>query len=82
MTGTCRPDMGSQKSSDPLALEQFLSAFLMLKVGILIAAILLLLEYLYSRYVRHHLARDSRANKCCAMLSVVSVLRTFTHNDL
>ncbi|XP_023245699.1 glutamate receptor ionotropic, NMDA 2B-like [Copidosoma floridanum] len=31
MTGTCRPDREVQKSSDPLALEQFLSAFLMLR---------------------------------------------------
>nr|QGW50276.1 gustatory receptor 21 [Chouioia cunea] len=70
MTGTCRPDKEVQKSSDPLALEQFLSAFLMLMVGILIAAILLLLEHIYSKYIRRRLAKDSRASKCCALLSV------------
>ena len=73
MTGTCRPDKEVQKSSDPLALEQFLSAFLMLMVGMLIAAILLLFEYLYSKYLRQHVAKSSRAEKCCAILSVVSL---------
>ena len=72
MTGTCRPDREVQKSSDPLALEQFLSAFLMLMVGILIAAIFLFFEYIYFKYIRRHLAKDSRTAKCCALLSVVS----------
>ncbi|XP_011502038.1 PREDICTED: glutamate receptor ionotropic, NMDA 2B [Ceratosolen solmsi marchali] len=74
MTGTCRLNKEVQKSSDPLALEQFLSAFLMLMVGILIAAILLLLEYIYSKCIRHHLAKDSRISKCCALLSVREML--------
>ncbi|XP_058806930.1 glutamate receptor ionotropic, NMDA 2A-like isoform X5 [Phymastichus coffea] len=72
MTGTCRPDKEVQKSSDPLALEQFLSAFLMLMVGTLIAAFLLLLEHLYSTYVRRRLAKDARAGRCCGLLSSVS----------
>ena len=37
MTGTCRPGKQEHKSSDPLALEQFLSAFLLLMAGILLA---------------------------------------------
>lgn len=37
MTGTCRPGKQEHKSSDPLALEQFLSAFLLLMAGVLLA---------------------------------------------
>lgn len=37
MTGTCRQGRQEHKSSDPLALEQFLSAFLLLMAGILLA---------------------------------------------
>ncbi|KAG6800485.1 glutamate receptor ionotropic, NMDA 2B isoform X6 [Apis mellifera caucasica] len=50
MTGTCKPGKEVQKSSDPLALEQFLSAFLLLMMGILLAAAFLLLEHLYFKY--------------------------------
>lgn len=37
MTGSCRPGKQEHKSSDPLALEQFLSAFLLLMAGVLLA---------------------------------------------
>ncbi|XP_060833233.1 glutamate receptor ionotropic, NMDA 2B isoform X8 [Bombus pascuorum] len=69
MTGTCKPGKEVQKSSDPLALEQFLSAFLLLMMGILLAAVFLLLEYLYFKYVRQHLARSDRGG-CCALFSL------------
>ncbi|XP_046474039.1 glutamate receptor ionotropic, NMDA 2B isoform X1 [Neodiprion pinetum] len=69
MTGTCKPGKEVQKSSDPLALEQFLSAFLLLMCGILLAALLLLLEHLYFKYVRHHLAKSDRGG-CCALVSL------------
>lgn len=71
MTGSCKPGKEVQKSSDPLALEQFLSAFLLLMAGIVLAAVLLLLEHLYFKYVRHHLARSDRGG-CCALISLVS----------
>lgn len=57
------------KSSDPLALEQFLSAFLLLMAGILMAALLLLLEHLYFKYIRKHLAKTDRGG-CCALISL------------
>ncbi|XP_054012275.1 glutamate receptor ionotropic, NMDA 2B isoform X1 [Hylaeus anthracinus] len=69
MTGTCKPGREVQKSSDPLALEQFLSAFLLLMMGILLAAAFLLLEHLYFKYVRQHLAR-SDGGGCCALFSL------------
>ncbi|PSN53664.1 hypothetical protein C0J52_20570 [Blattella germanica] len=62
MTGTCKPGKQEHKSSDPLALEQFLSAFLLLMSGILLAAVLLALEHVYFKYaqdiLRHHRCRD------------------------
>lgn len=75
MTGTCKPGKEVQKSSDPLALEQFLSAFLLLMMGILLAAAFLLLEHLYFKYVRQHLAR-SDGGGCCALFSLVSRFRS------
>lgn len=69
MTGTCKPNKQEHKSSDPLALEQFLSAFLLLMAGILLAALLLLLEHVYFRYLRSHLAASS-AGSCCALVSL------------
>ncbi|XP_044751863.1 glutamate receptor ionotropic, NMDA 2B [Coccinella septempunctata] len=69
MTGVCRPGKQEHKSSDPLALEQFLSAFLLLMAGILLAAILLFLEYVYFKYIRKHLAKTDRGG-CCALISL------------
>ncbi|XP_066141506.1 glutamate receptor ionotropic, NMDA 2B isoform X2 [Euwallacea fornicatus] len=69
MTGVCRPGKQEHKSSDPLALEQFLSAFLLLMAGILIATLLLLLEHLYFKYIRKHLAKTDRGG-CCALISL------------
>nr|CAD7394986.1 unnamed protein product [Timema cristinae] len=69
MTGTCKPGKQEHKSSDPLALEQFLSAFLLLMSGILLAAMLLLLEHMYFKYVRKRLAKTDRGG-CCALISL------------
>lgn len=69
MTGTCRPGKQEHKSSDPLALEQFLSAFLLLMAGILLAALLLLLEHIYFKYFLKRLAKSDRGG-CCALISL------------
>lgn len=69
MTGTCRPGKQEHKSSDPLALEQFLSAFLLLMAGILLASLLLFFEHLYFKYFRKRLAKSDRGG-CCALISL------------
>ncbi|XP_046659792.1 glutamate receptor ionotropic, NMDA 2B isoform X4 [Homalodisca vitripennis] len=69
MTGSCKPGKEQHKSSDPLALEQFLSAFLLLMLGILLAAALLLGEHLYFKCVRKHLIKTDRGG-CCALVSL------------
>lgn len=71
MTGTCKPGKEVQKSSDPLALEQFLSVFYLLMVGILFAATFLFLEHLYFKYIRHHLPKSDQGG-CCALISLVN----------
>lgn len=58
MTGTCKPEKEVQKSSDPLALEQFLSVFYLLMVGILFSGMLLVIEKLYIEYTKHKKPKD------------------------
>ncbi|XP_024873537.1 glutamate receptor ionotropic, NMDA 2B isoform X5 [Temnothorax curvispinosus] len=77
MTGTCKPGREVQKSSDPLALEQFLSAFLLLMMGILLAAFLLLLEHLYFKYIRQHLAKSDDGGTCAIFSLSVGKSLTF-----
>ncbi|XP_045496069.1 glutamate receptor ionotropic, NMDA 2B [Colias croceus] len=69
MTGTCKPNKQEHKSSDPLALEQFLSAFLLLMAGILLAAAILFCEHLYFRYAREHIVK-SELHPCCTLVSI------------
>ncbi|XP_011338404.1 glutamate receptor ionotropic, NMDA 2B isoform X6 [Ooceraea biroi] len=77
MTGTCKPGKEVQKSSDPLALEQFLSAFLLLMMGILLAAVFLLLEHLYFKYIRQHLAKSDDGGRCAIFSLSVGKSLTF-----
>ncbi|KAL0131036.1 hypothetical protein PUN28_002555 [Cardiocondyla obscurior] len=77
MTGTCKPGREVQKSSDPLALEQFLSAFLLLMMGILLAAVLLFVEHLYFKYIRHHLAKSDDGGTCAIFSLSVGKSLTF-----
>ncbi|XP_028045100.1 glutamate receptor ionotropic, NMDA 2B isoform X6 [Monomorium pharaonis] len=77
MTGTCKPGKEVQKSSDPLALEQFLSAFLLLMMGILLAAVFLLLEHLYFKYIRQHLAKSDDGGTCAIFSLSVGKSLTF-----
>ncbi|XP_032665880.1 glutamate receptor ionotropic, NMDA 2B isoform X2 [Odontomachus brunneus] len=77
MTGTCKPGKEVQKSSDPLALEQFLSAFLLLMMGILLAAVFLFLEYVYFKYIRQHLAKSDDGGTCAIFSLSVGKSLTF-----
>lgn len=74
MTGTCKPGKQEHKTSDPLALEQFLSAFLLLMSGVLLAAILLFFEHIYFKYIRVKCAKTDQGG-CCALLSLVSQVK-------
>ncbi|CAL4139116.1 unnamed protein product, partial [Meganyctiphanes norvegica] len=69
LTGACKPKKQSKRASEPLALEQFLSAYLLLFSGVLLALILLALEHIYFKYLRKHLAKTDSGG-CCALISL------------
>ena len=71
LTGACKPKKQNKRASEPLALEQFLSAYLLLLTGVLLALVLLLLEHAYFKYVRGHLQKTDKGG-CCALVSLVS----------
>ncbi|XP_071745795.1 glutamate receptor ionotropic, NMDA 2D isoform X2 [Lepeophtheirus salmonis] len=68
LTGTCNPKKEEKKASEPLAPEQFLSAFLLLLCGIALAAGLMGLEHVYINYLRGRVVKTDRAG-CCALIS-------------
>nr|XP_053626918.1 LOW QUALITY PROTEIN: glutamate receptor ionotropic, NMDA 2B-like [Cherax quadricarinatus] len=69
MTGTCKPMKQQRRASEPLAIEQFLSAYLLLGIGMVLAMVLLALEHVYFKYVRKHLAKKDSGG-CCALVSL------------
>ena len=70
LTGTCNPKKEEKRSSEPLAPEQFLSAFFILMMGALLAAGLCSLEHVYFKYLRQSITKTEQAG-CCALLSLV-----------
>lgn len=70
LTGVCKPYKEERQFSEPLATEQFLSAFLLLLSGIGLAVLLLGLEHIYFRYIRSHLAKTT-TGACCSLISIV-----------
>ena len=71
MTGVCNKHKQERQFSEPLATEQFLSAFLLLLSGIGLAVVFLVMEHIYFRYVRSHLAKNNMGN-CCSLISIVT----------
>ena len=71
LTGTCNPKKEEKKASEPLAPEQFLSAFLLLVCGILFAAFLTSLEHGYMKWIRGSMQKHDQAS-CFALVSLVS----------
>ena len=71
LTGTCNPKKEEKRSSEPLAPEQFLSAFFILMMGALLAAGLCSMEHVYFKYLRKSINKTEQAG-CCALLSLVS----------
>jgi len=69
MTGTCKPKKEEKRSSEPLAPEQFLSAFFLLMCGVLLAACLCSLEHFYFRYIRNRVEKTDHPG-CCALVSL------------
>ena len=63
-TGACEPRKRRRTSSKPLALAQFMSAFLLLGIGITIAGGLLLCEKAYFGYINRYLAGATNPSWC------------------
>lgn len=69
LSGACRPEKNERTSSKPLSLDQFMSAFILLSVGILLAGLSLTIEHFYCRYLQKHLAKK-HSGGCCALVSL------------
>lgn len=70
LTGACSPETNTQGSgSSPLGVENFLSAFFLLAVGILLSLICLAFEFLYCRHFRAPLKRLDQ-NGWCGIISM------------
>ena len=74
LTGTCNPKKEEKRSSEPLAPEQFLSAFFLLMCGVLLAAALCSMEHLYCKYVKKSVNKTDQAG-CCALVSLVRIFK-------
>jgi len=77
LTGVCKSHKQERQFSEPLATEQFLSAFLLLLAGIGLAFLLLGLEYIYFTYIRPPLSMTATAGTCCSLISAVSLQRLY-----
>ena len=76
LTGTCNPKKEEKKASEPLAPEQFLSAFFLLMCGIFLAICLMGLEHAYIKWIRGRVTKTDKAG-CCALISKVSYLSSY-----
>ncbi|CAG0885260.1 unnamed protein product [Darwinula stevensoni] len=67
-TGACKPKKTGTSASKPLTINQFLSAFLLLAMGMVLAMLFLACEHLYFKYIRGPLSKSS-IRPCCNLLS-------------
>ena len=76
-TGACEPRKRRRSSSKPLALAQFMSAFLLLGIGITFSGFLLLCENAYFVYIRRYMAGVENPPWCTLIsLSIAESLST------
>ena len=78
-TGACEPRKRRRTSSKPLALAQFMSAFLLLGIGITIAGGLLLCEKAYFGYINRYLAGATNPSWC--KLISLSIAESLSHKS-
>ncbi|XP_054718947.1 glutamate receptor ionotropic, NMDA 2B-like [Uloborus diversus] len=69
LQGACKPTRNKRNVSKPLDVNQFMSAFLLLGIGVVFTILVLLLEHIYFKYLRKHLAKKD-AGDCCTLLSL------------
>lgn len=76
LQGACKPKVKKRSLSKPLDVNQFMSAFLLLGCGVLFTIFVLILEHVYFRYIRKHLAKKD-AGGCFTLISLVSIAYHF-----
>ncbi|XP_076345172.1 glutamate receptor ionotropic, NMDA 2B-like [Tachypleus tridentatus] len=69
LQGVCKPSKNKRNTSNPLDINQFMSAFLLLGCGAVFTLVLLGLEHIYFKYVRQHLAKKDTGG-CLALVSL------------
>ncbi|GFX81630.1 glutamate receptor ionotropic, NMDA 2A [Trichonephila clavipes] len=69
LQGVCKPQNQKRNASNPLDINQFMSAFLLLGCGVLLTLLLLGLEHIYFLYIRKHLAKKDNGG-CFTLLSL------------
>uniref|UniRef100_A0A0N5C5D9 PBPe domain-containing protein n=1 Tax=Strongyloides papillosus TaxID=174720 RepID=A0A0N5C5D9_STREA len=57
ITGACQKDFNGQSQSAPLGIENFLSAFMLLGIGVIVGIGCLIFEYLYCSHLRRYVQR-------------------------
>ncbi|CAB3397418.1 unnamed protein product [Caenorhabditis bovis] len=78
LTGACTPDSHSQTQSAPLGIENFMSAFFLLGVGIIISIIILGLEHIYCIHLRKPLQKIDKKGWCGIISMAMGKSLTFT----
>ena len=78
-TGACEPRKRRRTSSKPLALAQFMSAFLLLGIGILFSGVLLLCETAYFGFIRRYMSGVENP-PWCALISLSIAESLFSNN--
>ena len=73
LAGACKfkSDEETKSKSIPLGILNFTSAFILLAVGMLLGALLLLLEHVYFKFFRAKLRKYDKCG-CCGLISLVS----------
>ncbi|XP_022651522.1 glutamate receptor ionotropic, NMDA 2B-like isoform X2 [Varroa destructor] len=74
LQGACKPDKRKRNAGNPLDINQFMSAFLLLGCGVLLTVVLLILEHVYFRYCRKQLAK-ANFGSCFSLISLLSFVR-------
>ncbi|XP_076324984.1 glutamate receptor ionotropic, NMDA 2B-like isoform X2 [Tachypleus tridentatus] len=69
LQGACKPTKNKRNATNPLDINQFMSAFLLLGCGVIFTVVLLGMEHLYFRYIRKHLAKTDTGG-CFALVSL------------
>nr|XP_042902970.1 glutamate receptor ionotropic, NMDA 2B isoform X1 [Parasteatoda tepidariorum] len=69
LQGACKPTRNKRNVSKPLDVNQFMSAFLLLGCGVLFTILVLILEHIYFKYIRKHLAKKDTGD-CCTLISL------------